>query len=96
MGKTCVVLDGIEYEVVGETPREIIPKWSKEGEKTIPKVGQSWVPRELYEKHPGRFDIDPAGNPFGADNGGRFCIGLKDKTVQLRAEDVVIVVRPKR
>jgi len=96
VSETAVILDGVEYEVIGETPREIVPKWSKEDEKTIPRLGQSWVPCELYEKYPDKFDIDPAGNPFGADDGGRFCIGLSGKTVQLRAEDRVIVVRPKK
>ena len=95
MSEMTIVLDGVEYEVVGETPREIIPKWSKDVEKTIPRLGQSWVPRDFYEKNPDACDIDPAGNPFGADDGGRFCIGLKGKSVQLRAEDRVIVVRPK-
>lgn len=95
MTKT-IVFDGLEYEVIGETPREIIPKWSKENEKSIPKLGQAWIPRDLYEKHPDEFDIDPAGNPFGVDDGGRFCIGLKGKSVQLRTEDIVVVLRLKK
>ena len=91
MSKNVIVLDGVEYELIGETPRQVAPKWP---EKSIPRIGQSWVPREALEAYPGDVDLDPAGNPFGADGGGRFCLGLKGKSVQLRAEDRVLVVRP--
>lgn len=93
--ETLVVLEGAEYEVVGEARQEIVPKWSRPEPKTIPVLYQGWVGREVYEKHPDTYDVDPAGNPFGADDGGRFCVSLEGKSVQLRTGDRVIVVRPK-
>jgi hypothetical protein len=88
MMKQLVTIDGSRYEVVGECPVRSGGKWA-----TV-DPGSCWVPRDIYEAHPDKFDLDPRGNPSGVDGGDRWCLSTIGGGVQLREGDRVVVLRP--
>ena len=73
-----------DYEIVGECPIANQGKWK------TPVITTNWI-----EKRDHKYcDLDPKGNVSGGNNGGRYCLQLQDKLVELREGDRVIVFRP--